>query len=555
MASLADELIAELDDLGDGNEDDVDMGDSVGDELGGEDDGADDDDMELNDAEAKRRLDAEIEKKLMGADDVKSVAKLLSSRNYSEIMKKIEYFRSVPRSQTIIGPVEEDPEYKVIIAANNIVGDIESEILLVHKYIRDHYAPRFPELDNLVPNPFDYSRTVRAIGTELDLSKVDLRPVLPQSLVVVLSVTASTTIGKPLPKEEIKKVMDAADMIEELDSAKRKVCYVKSRLQLLESEVFVLSTIDQIYEYVESRMSFLAPNLTAVVGSSTAAKLVGAAGGLSNLSKIPSCNIEVIGAAKRANTGLSILGQERHRGFLYASEFVQGVPPEWRRKAVRLAAAKCALAARMDRARDYPDGSQGQGWLEEITKRIDKAMEPPPGKAQKPLPAPDELPKKRRGGRRVRKMKEQYVMTEVRKASNRIQFNVAEEEAMVMGSTKGLGVMGNTGKVRMAKDDRVKPGLGKAMNARIQKLSTPSQSSGTSGLASSLAFTPVQGIELNNPEAQKQKINDVNAKWFGAFKGFVKVGKAGESSAGGESAAPLPVKGTMAPPPPRPPTK
>ncbi|KXS20852.1 Nop domain-containing protein [Gonapodya prolifera JEL478] len=484
---------------------------------GGED--SEDDEMEVDEAEAKKRLEAEIDKKLRGADDVKSVAKLLTSKNFTDIIKRIEHFKSVPRSQSIIGPVEEDPEYKVIITANNIVGDIDSEILVVHKYMRDHYAPRFPELDNLVPNPFDYARTVQTIGVERDLSKVDLRPVLPQSLVVVLSVTASTTIGKPLPESEIKKVTDAADMIVELDAAKRK-----------------------IYEYVESRMSFLAPNLTAVVGSSTSAKLVGGAGGLSNLSKIPSCNIEVIGSSKRANTGLSILGQERHRGFLHASEFVQGVPPEWRRKAVRLAAAKCALAARMDRAGDYPDGSKGQGWLEEITKRLDKAMEPPPGKAQKPLPAPDEVPKKRRGGRRVRKMKEQYVMTEVRKASNRMHFGVAEEEAMVMGSTKGLGVVGHTGKVRMAADQRVKP--------RIQKLSTPSQSSGTSGLASSIAFTPIQGIELNNPEAQKQKINDINAKWFGAFKGFVKVEKANGSAASGEGANAS--KSSMGPPPPRP---
>lgn len=31
----------------------------------------------------------------------------------------------------------------------------------------------------------------------------------------------------------------------------------------------------RIYEYVESRMSFIAPNLSIIVGSSTAAKLMG----------------------------------------------------------------------------------------------------------------------------------------------------------------------------------------------------------------------------------------------------------------------------------------
>mmetsp|Transcript_8936 Transcript_8936/g.10209 ORF Transcript_8936/g.10209 Transcript_8936/m.10209 type:complete len:92 (+) Transcript_8936:1-276(+) len=38
----------------------------------------------------------------------------------------------------------------------------------------------------------------------------------------------------------------------------------------------------------------------------------------------------------------------------------------------------------------------------------------------------------------------------------------------------------------------------------------------TSGIASSIAFTPVQGIELVNPEAQKEKIRQANLRYFGS---------------------------------------
>ena len=51
--------------------------------------------------------------------------------------------------------------------------------------------------------------------------------------------------------------------------------------------------------------------------------------------------------------------------------------------------------------------------------------------------------------------------------------------------------------------------------------------SATSGLASSLAFTPVQGIELVDPQRQKQqeeKLKELNSKWF-AKGGFVSVKK------------------------------
>lgn len=41
----------------------------------------------------------------------------------------------------------------------------------------------------------------------------------------------------------------------------------------------------------------------------------------------------------------------------------------------------------------------------------------------------------------------------------------------------------------------------------------------TSGLASSLAFTPVQGLELIDPSKLRAKVDDANSKWFasGAF--------------------------------------
>ena len=45
--------------------------------------------------------------------------------------------------------------------------------------------------------------------------------------------------------------------------------------------------------YVSSRMNVLAPNLSAIVGTTTAAKLLGVAGGLSALAKMPSCNVHV----------------------------------------------------------------------------------------------------------------------------------------------------------------------------------------------------------------------------------------------------------------------
>ena len=42
----------------------------------------------------------------------------------------------------------------------------------------------------------------------------------------------------------------------------------------------------------------------------------------------------------------------------------------------------------------------------------------------KPLPIPDDKPRKKRGGKRFRKMKERLALTEVRKNRNRMRFGL-----------------------------------------------------------------------------------------------------------------------------------
>lgn len=49
----------------------------------------------------------------------------------------------------------------------------------------------------------------------------------------------------------------------------------------------------QIFNFVEGRMHNIAPNLSIIVGSEVAARLMGVAGGLVSLSRMPACNIQV----------------------------------------------------------------------------------------------------------------------------------------------------------------------------------------------------------------------------------------------------------------------
>jgi len=94
----------------------------------------------------------------------------------------------------------------------------------------------------------------------------------------------------------------------------------------------------------------------------------------------------------------------------------------------RVVGAKVTLAARVDSFHQATDGNVGVEFREEILKKIDKFREPPSQKAVRTLPVPLDAPKKKRGGRRVRQMKERYAVTELRKQANRMTFGELEED-------------------------------------------------------------------------------------------------------------------------------
>lgn len=279
--------------------------------------------------------------------------------------------------------LEDDPEYKLIVDCNQLSVDIENEIVIVHNFIRDKYRLKFQELESLVNHPIDYARVVKKIGNETDLSLVDLGELLPSAIIMVVSVTALTTKGNPLPEDVLQKTLEACDRALDLDSARKKVL-----------------------DFVESKMGSIAPNLSTIVGSAVAAKLMGTAGGLSALAKMPACNIQVLGHKKKNLAGFSSATTQSRVGYLEQTEIFQSTPPAFRTRVSRLLAAKSALAARVDASRGDPAGAEGKALRELIRKKIEKWQEPPPARQPKPLPVPDSEPKKRRGGRRLRKMKE-----------------------------------------------------------------------------------------------------------------------------------------------------
>lgn len=615
MATLADELLADLMESGSEGEEGVDQAPGIdtdlhrlGQHVNQENEDEEDEDEDkadehisearlreaaadgrsaLADLETQEEAQAEVSMmNLSGVSDVRSVAGLIKSLKpvlevsnppslsfqhhhpslslndcvYKSIvladltcadLQKINQFQHLPPEKQTknIGSIEDNPEYKLLTQANALSTQIDNEIILVHKFIRDHYSIRFPELENLIISPLLYAKTV-AILANHPLDQMDhiinssdnkvgqsLKQVLDGPSLMVVRVESTTTKGRLLSESELTTVLNACEMTLQLDQAKATLA-----------------------DYVQSRMNLFAPNLTVLVGPETAAALVNTAGGLAGLAKIPSCNIPSYGS-KRQTFGLSTNASGiRRQGHLFHSPIIQGIPQDLRVQAMRIVAAKLVLCARVDTVHESQDGRTGEQLKQDCLDRLDKLTETAPNKGVRALPAPDDKPARKRGGRRARKAKEAVAMTELRKAQNRMAFG-KEEQTVGYGTgddTVGLGMIGqsNDGRVRATQvDQRTKaklskknPGWGGTSTAGGLSSSLrgfgqggaasvlkghglrPSGVGGGSGAgagtSSVIAFTPFQGLELANPQFKAEQERKRKAEEDRYFKSgtFTQVG-------------------------------
>jgi len=213
---------------------------------------------------------------------------------------------------------EDDKGYKLMVASNEYLLAIDEEMGLLYGSVVLIYSSKFPELESLIANKLDYIKTVQRIGNATDLSLVDLTDLLPPSTVMVISVTASTTSGYPLSPEDLGLCLQGCEEVLALDGERIRIA-----------------------SFVEGKMTHFAPNITAIIGSSCAAQLIGLAEGLVALSRIPSGYVQVIGQNKSKQlNGFSRLLNAPHVGLLHQCALVQGSPDSLQKRILKIVAAK-----------------------------------------------------------------------------------------------------------------------------------------------------------------------------------------------------------------------
>ena len=314
---------------------------------------------------------------------------LLDDESLKQHLQDIRQVTSSNQQQetTLTKKELERRDYQLLVQSNKQLHRLANELVKAHGQLCNAYHHKFPELEELIPNPLQYKNAVSVIRNQetMDMSTLNdsLGKFLSSNQVLTVSVSASTTSGRQLTTQEWNSVQEALTYIDE-------IVQVQQELQ----------------RFVENRMQSVAPNVCALVGQTAlVAQLVGLAGGLEELSKIPACNLQVLGQVKQssaARAGLSsnaatqaivdgAVATRPNEGILVQCDLVQRLPKHMQKKALKAVAAKLALAARCDFVHNNTGssasiGTSGQSFRSEIERKFQKWQEPDKAPVLKALP-------------------------------------------------------------------------------------------------------------------------------------------------------------------------
>ena len=291
---------------------------------------------------------------------------------------------------------------------------------------------------------------------------------------------------------------------------------INHALKLIESKEILLKFINQ-------NLKLFAPDLTALLGADVAGKLITCAGGIVELAKCPSGNIINMGTHQVNNDGLSNRNKWNN-GYLTLLDEYKMADDKMKIKVLRRYSNKTALAAKADAFgfNKESENEYGKNLKEKIAEKISKIETNKQPVLVKPLPKPDEKSKRRRGGRKLKGIKQRYEMTEARMLKNRMKFGT-EPEKEFRDTGVGFGLLkigGVGGQIRMKKNE--KRIVTKKMKIIDKKFLHDNHNFNkfTNGMHSSVVMSNEQGIQLMNPDLFKGGVQNDNTNIFNQNSGF-----------------------------------
>ena len=238
----------------------------------------------------------------------KALAEILAYFKKKEFFSEFYHKNIAITKEGLRNSVAEDT---LIVQAINSIGELDKAANMLSKRLREWYELHNPEFS-------------RSLGDNEKFAELVLRKD-KNKLLEEIGVKKEDCIGADLGQRDIEAIRILAHQIDELFRTRKK-----------------------IEAYIEESMKHFCPNLAAVAGTITGAKLLEEAGSLRKLSILPSSTIQILGAEKALFRHMKTGSRPPKYGIIYSHSFIQQQVKANHGKAARALADKISIAARVD---------------------------------------------------------------------------------------------------------------------------------------------------------------------------------------------------------------
>ena len=239
-----------------------------------------------------------------------------------------------------------------IIQAIALLDQLDKDINVYAMRVKEWYGWHFPELKGIVNDNHDYAKLVTIIKDKSSLNDDSVHELAAvvnddEGKAEAIIAAARMSMGQDLSEADMTCVLEFAERVMEITEFRA-----------------------QLYAYINSKMTTVAPNLTELIGEVVGARLISHAGSLINLSKYPASTVQILGAEKALFRALKTKANTPKYGLIYHSSFIGKAAAKNKGRISRFLANKCSVASRIDSFAEEPTNVFGQALKEQIEERL-----------------------------------------------------------------------------------------------------------------------------------------------------------------------------------------
>ncbi len=256
------------------------------------------------------------------------------------------------RAKVKFNPARSD---NMVIQSIALLDQLDKDLNTYSMRIREWYSYGFPELKNIVKDNYQFARCAALIQDKNSL----------------FGEGSSEKVGKLV---EIVGEQDTADAV--VAAAKTSMGMECSPIDMINVINFTQRMVrlaeyrKQLSLYLNDKMNIVAPNLSALIGDTVAARLISKAGSLTSLAKAPASTVQILGAEKALFRALKTKGNTPKYGLIYASTFISRADSKNKGRVSRYLANKCSIASRIDSFSDEPSSAYGEVLRDQVEERL-----------------------------------------------------------------------------------------------------------------------------------------------------------------------------------------